>query len=126
MSVEFQHLGLTITEPSDILEFYQDILEMDIRNKFTLKQNIASQIFHREQDIEVIVGTIGNLSIELFLSEEKSDVLWDHLCIVSENRQALIAACQAKDFPVTVIERDPFDIVFIRDRSGNNFEIKQA
>ena len=67
MSVEFQHLGLTITEPSDIREFYQDILGMDIRNKFTLKQNIASQIFHREQDIEVIVGTIGNLSIELFL-----------------------------------------------------------
>ena len=126
MPVKFQHLGLTITDKADIREFYQDILDMEIQKEFTLNGDLAEQIFRQDHDIQVVAGTIGNLFIELFLSEEKPDVVWDHICFVSENRQALIAACQAKDFPVTVIERDPFDIVFVMDRSGNQFEIKQG
>ncbi|MFH2047983.1 MAG: VOC family protein [bacterium] len=126
MPTKFQHLGLTITEKSDIREFYQDILGMDIQKEFTLNRELAEQIFRQDRDIQVVAGSIGNLFIELFLAEEKPDVAWEHICFVSENRPVLINACRAKNYPVTVIERKPFDIVFVKDKSGNRFEIKQG
>jgi len=124
--LKFQHLELTITEKSDIQEFYQDILGMEIQKEFTLKRDLAEKIFQQNQNIDVITGTIGNLLVELFLANEKPDSVWEHICFISENRQTLIAACQAKNYPVTVIERDPFNIVFVKDKSGNRFEIKQS
>jgi len=105
MSMKFQHLGLTITEKSDIREFYQDILGMDIQKEFILNGELAEQIFRQDHDIKVVAGMVDNLFIELFLSEEKPDVVWEHICFVSENRAALIDACQAKNYPVTIIER---------------------
>ncbi|MBU0710776.1 VOC family protein [bacterium] len=126
MPVKFQHFGLTITDKADIREFYQDILGMEIQKEFTLNGELAEQIFQQDHDIQVVAGTIGNLSVELFLADEKPDSVWEHICFVSENRPALITACRAKKYPVTVIEREPFDIVFIKDKSGNLFEIKQG
>jgi len=124
--LKFQHLELTITEKSDIQEFYQVLLGMEIQKEFTLKRDLAEKIFQQNQNIDVITGTIGNLLVELFLANEKPDSVWEHICFISENRQTLIAACQAKNYPVTVIERDPFNIVFVKDKSGNRFEIKQS
>ncbi len=126
MPIKFQHLGLTIIEKTDIREFYQDILGMKIQKEFTLSGELAEQIFRQDRDIKVVAGTIGNLFVELFLAEENPNVVWEHICFISENRPALIDACQAKNYPVTVIERKPFDIVFIKDKSGNLFEIKQG
>lgn len=123
--MKFQHLGLTITVKSDIREFYQDILEMDIQKEFTLNEELAEQIFRQDHDVKVVAGTIGNLFIALFFAEQKPDAVWDHICFVSDNRAALINACRGKNYPVTVIERKPFDIVFIKDKSGNLFEIKE-
>lgn len=126
MPTKFQHLGLTITDESDIREFYRDILKMDIQREFTLDRTLTRQIFHKDRDIKVVVGTIGDLSIELFITEEQHQARWDHICFEVDDRPALIEACQEKNYPVTLIERESFDIVFIRDKSGNLFEIKQA
>ncbi|HDP68540.1 MAG TPA: hypothetical protein ENN20_08590 [Candidatus Marinimicrobia bacterium] len=126
MLVNFQHVGLTITVEADILAFYRDILGMDIQKEFTLKQDLARQIFRQEHAIRVVAGTIGNCFIELFLAKERPEAVWNHICFGTDNRLALIAACRGKNYPVTIIESEPFDIVFISDKSGNRFEIKQS
>ncbi|HCL00582.1 MAG TPA: hypothetical protein DHW42_10835 [Candidatus Marinimicrobia bacterium] len=125
MRMNFQHLGLTVAEESDIREFYQDILKMDIQREFTLNRRQARQIFNEDRDIKIVVGTIGDLSVELFMADEKCKTVCEHVCISVADRQAVIDACQANNFPITIIERKPFDIVFIRDKTGNLFEIKE-
>jgi len=126
MPVQFQHLGISITEKSDIGEFYQEILGLQIQREFTLKSVLVRQIFRLEREIKVIAGTIGTLNIELFLVENNPGFTCEHICFVTENRPALMKNCRAKDYPMTIIERKPSDIVFVRDRSGNLFEIKEA
>jgi len=126
MTVKFQHLGLTVTNKSDVREFYQDILKMNIQREFTLNKALAGRIFNQEKDINIVVGTIGDLTVELFLADEKQPTSWQHVCLAVADRPALIENCRAKKYPVTVIEREPFDIVFIRDKSENLFEIKEV
>ena len=126
MSATFQHLGLMITEKADIREFYQEILGMEIQREFTLKSELAGQIFNRDRDINIVAGRIGNLFVEIFLADEKPDAAWEHICLITENRAELIAACRANKYAVLVIKKEPFDLVFIRDRSGNLFEIKEV
>jgi len=125
MVTDFRHLGLTITEEADIREFYQDILGLHIQREFILEKEMADKIFHRNRDVKIVAGVVGGMYIELFLDSEGKAPAWEHICFAVDNRAALIERCRAKGYQVTVIERKPVDMVFICDRSGNRFEIKQ-
>ncbi|MBN2600881.1 MAG: hypothetical protein JXR87_02690 [Candidatus Marinimicrobia bacterium] len=125
MSIDFHHLGLTIAYDTDVREFYQDILGLDVRREFVLEKEMAERIFHLNRDVKIVAGMIGDMYMELFLDSEGSRVVWEHVCLVVGDRAALIEKCRAKDYDVTVIEREPVDMVFVCDRSGNRFEIKQ-
>jgi catechol 2,3-dioxygenase-like lactoylglutathione lyase family enzyme len=125
MAAGFQHLGLSIVKESDIREFYQDILGLEIRRKFFLQREIASQVFQQDREIAVVAGMIGNLYLEIFLINEKSTLGCEHICLTIPDRAKLVARCRSKHFPVTVIRREPLDLIFIQDASGNRFEVKQ-
>jgi catechol 2,3-dioxygenase-like lactoylglutathione lyase family enzyme len=49
----------------------------------------------------------------------------NHLCISVENREKLIKEVQDRGYETIIIERKQPDLVFIKDKSGNIFEIKQ-
>jgi catechol 2,3-dioxygenase-like lactoylglutathione lyase family enzyme len=126
MKVDFQHLGLSITAEADIREFYQNILGLKIQKEFVLKRELARKLFRQDREIKVIAGNIGNLYVELFLIDADHQPVCEHICLISENRNRLVSACQTSKYPVTIIKREPFDFVFIRDNSGNLFEIKEV
>lgn len=126
MSIDFHHLGLTIAYDTDVREFYQDILGLDIRREFVLGKEMAERIFHRNRDVKIVAGMIGNMVIELFLDTDMSKPVWEHICLVVDDRAALIEKCRAKDYQVTIVQRESSELVFIRDRSGNIIEIKEV
>lgn len=125
MSIDFHHLRLTIACETDVREFYQDILGLDIQREFVLEKEMADRIFHQNRSVKIVAGMIGGVYIELFLDSEGNRAVWEHVCLVANDRAALIEKCRAKEYDVTVIEREPVDMVFVCDRSGNRFEIKQ-
>lgn len=125
MSIDFHHLGLTIACETDVREFYQDILGLDVQREFVLEKETADRIFHQSRSVKIVAGMIGDVYMELFLDSEGSQAVWEHVCLVVNDRATLIEKCRVKDYDVTVIERKPVDIVFVCDRSGNRFEIKQ-
>lgn len=126
MSIDFHHLGLTIAYETDVREFYQDILGLDIQREFVLEKEMAERIFHRNRDVKIVAGMIGDMYMELFLDSEGSRVVWEHVCLVVDDRAALIEKCRAKDYQVTIVQRESSELVFIRDCSGNIIEIKEV
>lgn len=123
--MELKHIGLAISEINEITDFYIEILGMKQARTFVLKKNIAKAIFGCDIDTPVFLMQKDNFFLEIFIAPLASPKKFAHLCLSVENRELIFAKAEAKGFQCNRIKRKPHDLIFIRDGSGNIFEIKE-
>lgn len=121
----FNHVAITINDLAEIKNFYVDILGLEIIKKFTLSKMMASQIFNIEKETEVTVIGKKDFMVELFIAGKNDYRNFQHVCITVNDRKQVIKKAQENNYPCTIIKRDTSDVVFIKDKSNNLFEIKQ-
>jgi len=121
----FHHIGITIKDKAEVENFYKNILGFELIKIFTISAFLSENIFNIEKDIEVALVDNKDFTIELFISKIDNKQNYEHICIMVENREQIIKKAQENRYPCIMIEREPFDIVFIRDKTGNLFEIKE-
>ncbi|MBN2845710.1 MAG: VOC family protein [Deltaproteobacteria bacterium] len=120
-----EHIGITVNEESDIDAFYKDILGLKEERIFELYEDVSEKLFGIGDRVSVTLLSGEDFFMEVFLTERKQATVYNHICISIVNRNDIIAKAKSMGFPVTEIERESRDnIVFIRDHSGNIFEIK--
>ena len=122
----FEHIGITITKESDIKDFYQNLLGLKEVRKFDLYDDLSEKIFGINAPVSVTFFSSNDFFIELFLTDKKQNPVYNHICISVPNRHNIIKKAKSMGFSVTNIEREARDdLVFIKDNSGNIFEIKE-
>ncbi|MEA3486933.1 MAG: VOC family protein [Thermodesulfobacteriota bacterium] len=120
-----EHIGITINEENDIQAFYKDLLGLKEVHKFDLYKDLSEKLFGINNAVSVTHLSGDDLFLELFLTYRKQDPVYNHICISVRNRDSLIKKAESRGFPVTQIKRESRDdLLFIRDKSGNIFEIK--
>lgn len=119
------HAGLTITDPSDIKNFYQDVLGLKIKKEFTLKKELNQKLFGFYEEVPVTMLSNGEADFEVFVTDLPARSNYSHLCIEVQDRDEIIKRVKQKNYPHTVIEREFHPLVFIQDKFGNCFEIKE-
>ena len=119
-----KHVGLTITDPAEIKNFYQEVLDLNLKKEFTLPKELNQQIFGFYEDVPVSILSNGKADIEIFVTHLPARNNYSHLCIEVADRDALINKAKMKKYPCIIIEREHEPLVFIQDKFGNNFEIK--
>ena len=120
-----EHIGITINKESDIEAFYKDLLGMKEAHKFDLYKDLSEKLFGISNAVSVTYLSSDDLFLELFLTDRKQEPVYNHICISVLNRDSLIKKAKSVGFPVTQIKRESRDdLLFIRDNSGNVFEIK--
>lgn len=120
-----EHIGITINEESDIAAFYKDLLGLKEERIFELYEDVSEKLFGIGDRVSVTLLSGEDFFMEVFLTERKQTPVYNHICISVANRDDIIQKAKSMGFPVTEIERESRDdIVFIRDHSGNIFEIK--
>ena len=121
----YNHLGLTISESSDIRNFYQNILGMELQRNFILNRFLAKTIFGMEKELEVYSGKIGDLELELFITDQEISKTCNHICLSVSERDKFIGKIRENGYECIVLKREMSDLVFVKDKSGNLFEIKE-
>ena len=122
-----EHIGITINEESDIKAFYKDLLGLEEVNKMDLSEDLSKKIFGISDAVSVTFLSGDNFLIELFLTDHKQNPVYNHTCISINNRDNIIEKAKSGGFFVTNIKRELKDnFVFIKDNSGNIFEVKEA
>ena len=119
-----KHVGLTITDPAEIKNFYQEVVDLNLKKEFTLPKELNQQIFGFYEDVPVSILSNGKADIEIFVTHLPARNNYSHLCIEVADRDALINKAKAHKYPCIVVERKFEPLVFIQDRFGNSFEIK--
>ena len=123
--MKLEHIALTIEDAKEIKDFYIDILEMKEVKNFVLKKKLANKIFGINKDTSAFFLQKNDLFLEIFITNEKLKQGFDHFCLAIKDRETLVTKAQAQNYECIRIERDIFDLIFIKDKIGNIFEIKE-
>jgi len=123
--MNLQHIALNIVDIEEINNFFIDVLEMKTVKSFVLKHSLAQKIFNIHKETTVYILQKNNLFFELFVSNEKLKQGFNHICISLKNREELINKSKAAHYEHIRIKREYSDLLFIKDKSGNVFEIKE-
>ena len=124
--MKLEHIALTISKPADIKDFYLDILGMKEAKNFILNKFLANRIFNVDKEISVYVLQKDDISLEIFILPGQSKHSFEHICLAVKDRERLIKDSLKQNYECIRIERELFDLVFIKDKSGNIFEIKEG
>lgn len=119
-----EHIAITVTGSDEIINFYQRILGMEEVRNFVLDKSLSAKIFGVKENLPVYLMQKDDLVLEIFIYKQNQQPV-NHLCISVEKREKLTKELQEKGYETIIIERKQPDLVFIKDKSGNIFEIKQ-
>lgn len=67
-----------------------------------------------------------SLLLEIFVTTEQYKQGFKHICILIKNREELIEKTAQNSYKCIRIKRKKSDLIFIKDKGGNLFEIKES
>ena len=123
--MKLEHIALSISDPEEINNFYGNILGMKKTKTFVLSSALAKRIFDIEKEISVFLLEKDGLFLEIFLASGQKKHHLDHICLTVNDRETLFSKAAQNAYECIRIEREAFDLIFIKDKTGNIFEIKE-
>jgi catechol 2,3-dioxygenase-like lactoylglutathione lyase family enzyme len=124
--MKLEHVALTISDEEEIGYFYQNILGLHKIRDFILKKDLAREIFGIDKETKVFLLQKNELLLELFLMPEQYSHDFKHICISIKNREELIEKAEQNAYQCIRIKREKSDLIFMKDKSGNIFEIIES
>ncbi len=119
------HVAISISDKEEINNFYHDILGMNEVKFFTLDKNLAVNIFGLNAEPSVYQLQKDDLILEIFVTPKQKKENFDHICLVVSDREKPFNKAKQNSYECIRIERQVYDLLFIKDKSGNIFEIKE-
>jgi len=122
-----KHIGLPVRTKNEIEQFYMGILGFEKVHEFSIPEEYSRKIFGIKKPAAICLLRKGDLMLEIFMDDHHSvNHSFHHLCLDVEKIDSIVKQLTMQEYPVTIIERDKGDLVFIADKSGNLFELKEA
>ena len=123
--MKLEHIAIAVNNPSEISDFYKGLLGMEEVRSFILKEKLSQKIFGIQKETPVTLLQKDDLVLEIFLLNEPLKKGYNHICIAVDNREELVKIAAMNNCDITRIERDFSNLIFIKDHSGNIFEVKE-
>lgn len=123
--MKLSHIALNIRGKEELSDFYQNILGFQPEYQFDLNQDYATKIFNLKIQPDVFLYKKEEIYFELFVYEGTTIPGFAHLCIEVADREIIAKKCEQAGYPVIRINRsNKADLLFIKDKAGNIFELK--
>jgi len=122
--MKLEHIGITISDNQEINAFYQNILAFELTKTFELNAVLSEKIFGMSKIVSVYVMQRNDITLEIFVHPEVSAQKYNHICLSTKDRESIYKKAIVHHYLCVRIKRDQWDMVFIKDKIGNLFEIK--
>ena len=123
-NITLAHVALQSIDEQKADIFFRDILGLKVYKERIMYADRAEKIFGIKQDIKVKSYSNENTVFEIFITNIIPSVQYEHVCIFFENKDDLIKKCIHCGIKVNKANFGEKDYLFIRDFSGNLYEIK--
>ena len=123
-SIKTEHIALQYKNKKKAAIFFCGILGLNKEREFIVPADMADSIFSVGRNLDVVTYSNENIRFEVFFTEEKPKILYEHICLNVENKEEIINLCRKYGAEVKDIKREGKTLLFIRDFSGYLYEIK--
>lgn len=123
--MSLKHVALQCNNVEKTMVFYKKILELELLKTFTLTKVLSKQIFNVEEQVQAYVFGNRDIVFEIFITKKPLDHGFEHVCIEVDDQEDFIKHCREYSVKPLFIEKNDKTLLFIKDFSGNLFEIKE-
>ncbi len=124
--MELQHIAISISDSRELEAFYQNILGFTFQRSFTIDSTLSRQIFDIPEQAQVSIVQNGNIVLEIFETGNIKDCGYAHICLSVPDRETIAQKAELKNYNCLRIPRGEYQLIFIRDKDGNIFELKES
>jgi catechol 2,3-dioxygenase-like lactoylglutathione lyase family enzyme len=126
--MNIRHIGLVCSSEKNADRFYGDFLGLKRSEKKLISPAITKPLFNIDEGLELFNFFGDAIHIEVFIHDGEGEEIGPiaHVCLDVTDPDALLARASAMDVPVLRVPRGDTEVIFVRDRDGNLFEIKKA
>ena len=126
--MKIEHLAVSSNSEEDSDNFFIKLLGLKKLRSFVVSSDLMEQFFKVKKEHKVIRYGNEDVSIEVFITDDKSKVLdkFTHICLVIEDRAKLINTARQMNYEVIKVPRKNSDVfyLFLKDKFDNLYEIK--
>jgi len=120
-----KHIALTVNDPEDIKNFYEEILLFNLQKKSTVNGDITAKIFNINSTADVYMMGHQDVEFEIFISPRKEKKVFTHVCLAYWKAEMTYKKALEMGYKAIIKENLDSDSYFLWDNSGNIFEIKE-
>lgn len=123
--MKLNHIALSIQNKEELTDFYQNILGFRLEYKYEIDSTLSSTLFDIDKPAEVFRYSKDDLHLEFFVATAKTTPAFAHIGIDVADREVVEEECKKAGYKVTRVERkEKYDLLFVSDKAGNKFELK--
>jgi len=119
------HVALECSDREKAKIFFTTILRIPLTKTFTVSAELSEAIFGIKEQVDVDVYDNEQTRFEVFITKTVKPSGYEHICIEIDDKQTFINRCKTHEMEPMVIQKDGKDLLFVKDFSGNLFEIKE-
>lgn len=124
MDVELKHVALHFSEKEKAETFFTKIFNLQKLKEFSLSIELSQKVFGIEKQVEIAVYGNEKTAFEVFFTE-KIPVGYAHVCVSVPSIEELRKKCEQFQVRFFTAEKEGRELYFVRDFSGNLYEIKE-
>ena len=120
-----KHIALECEDREKAKKFFTEILGLPLTREFEISSELSKSIFGIDDACEIITFDDGNACFELFITKRPHSINYDHVCIEVDEMEGFISHCKNNGIEPIIVPKGEKSLVFVKDFSGNLFEIKE-
>ena len=121
------HTAVVVPSKDSAVSLFENLFGMERLYEFDIPREAFETLFQISTEAHAMVYNAGNTQIEVFIIpgfvRPKHD--FSHTCIAVTDRMKVIQAAADLGCDVRQFHRQDATVVFLKDPTGNLFEIKQ-
>ena len=125
--MKFIHSAVRVSAEEEAKAFYEGLLCLNLVVEYKGERNLMRKLFGVDKEFLIKLYDVGGVFLEVFVGDGGEKVpSVSHICFQVKDRENLKKRAEKMGFKVVKIKRaGKSDLLFIYDRDGNGFEIKE-
>ncbi len=120
------HIALHCPSEKKADIFFNKILGLKQKKQFKISSSLSKQFFGIEKEGEVKLFSNNNVCFEIFITAIKPKIAYEHICLMVEDKEKLIAKCKKYGIQTYITKKDKKEFLFVKDYAGYLYEIKET
>ncbi len=118
------HIALEYSTKEAAEVFFLEILELEKSKTAVLPRALSFSIFGIDSDVEMIVYANETSRFEVFIHTKRKEHGFAHIGLTVPDKDEVITRCKNHGLKPFFIQKNDKQLLFVRDFSGNLFEIQ--